>query len=94
MLGIYHDVSLKARPEKVYAAVTTPQGFNAWWTKNCSGRLLAGELFNFYFSEAYISALRSLSKVTKTACSALNMQAGQQRHRTIEEQIIAGQSIS
>lgn len=53
MLGIYHDIEIKNSIDKIMAAVTTPEGFNSWWTLRCSGQPQVGELFNFYFSPDY-----------------------------------------
>jgi len=44
---------MKASVAEVYDAVTTPAGFNAWWTVDCKGKIAEGEIFNFYFSEDY-----------------------------------------
>ena len=53
MLGIYHDIEIKGAAKQIMEAVTTPEGFNSWWTLKCSGDINVGALFNFYFSPDY-----------------------------------------
>ena len=38
MPTIYHDFWINTTIEKVFEAVSTPQGLNNWWTKRCSGK--------------------------------------------------------
>lgn len=49
MADIYHDFPIKAPPERVYDAVSTPRGLDAWWTKRSSGRAVEGEEFVLWF---------------------------------------------
>lgn len=44
---------IKATKEKIFEAVSTPDGFNNWWTKRCNGIPELGAEYNFYFSESY-----------------------------------------
>ena len=34
-MDITHNLNIKASPETVYNAVSTHQGINGWWSKNC-----------------------------------------------------------
>ncbi len=53
MIGIYHDLTIISSAEKIMTAVVTPEGFNSWWTKECSGNPVVGEIYNFYFDDEY-----------------------------------------
>jgi len=53
MLGIYHDLQIKGDIKHILTAVTTPEGFDSWWTNKCSGKKVVGEIFNFHFSADY-----------------------------------------
>lgn len=44
---------IKSSQEKIFEAISTPEGFNNWWTKECSGIPKLDAEFNFYFSEEY-----------------------------------------
>lgn len=72
---MYHDILLHAHKEKIFEAISTPHGFNAWWTQSCSGRLLEGELFNFGFGDkfswwAYVAEVLKDKKVSYEFCDA------------------------
>jgi uncharacterized protein YndB with AHSA1/START domain len=32
MADLLHQIDIKASPQQVYAALTTPSGFAGWWT--------------------------------------------------------------
>jgi uncharacterized protein YndB with AHSA1/START domain len=49
MADIYHDFPIKAPRERVYEAVSTPRGLDAWWTKRSSGRAVVGEEYVLWF---------------------------------------------
>lgn len=49
MADIYHDFPIKAPRERVYEAVSTPRGLDAWWTKRSSGRAVVGEEYALWF---------------------------------------------
>ncbi|HMA43615.1 MAG TPA: SRPBCC domain-containing protein [Gemmatimonadales bacterium] len=53
MADIYHDLPIKAPPERVYAAVSTPQGLDAWWTKRSSGRPSEGMEYELWFGPEF-----------------------------------------
>lgn len=53
MPGIYHDVTINAPPERVFAAVTHPEELNQWWTLHCEGRPESGARYRFYFGPQY-----------------------------------------
>ncbi|WP_282162244.1 SRPBCC family protein [Ulvibacterium marinum] len=35
-MDITHNLHIKAKPEKIYLAVTTKNGISGWWSKDCS----------------------------------------------------------
>ncbi len=38
MPDIFHDFPVKVYPDRVFEAISTPRGLDAWWTKKSSGR--------------------------------------------------------
>jgi len=75
MFSIHHEIDISGPRAAIMKAISTPDGINAWWTKRCSGRLLVGELFNFYFSDdyswwAYVSEYVEDKKVAYEMCDA------------------------
>jgi len=53
MFSILHDIEIQASPKLIFEMVTTPAGFNRWWTLKCSGILALSETYNFHFSEEF-----------------------------------------
>ncbi|MDI9311604.1 MAG: SRPBCC domain-containing protein [Limnohabitans sp.] len=53
MPTIYHDFWINTTIEKVFEAVSTPQGLNNWWTKRCSGKCELKSEYNLYFTDEY-----------------------------------------
>jgi uncharacterized protein YndB with AHSA1/START domain len=49
MLSIFHDFPIKAPVETVFAAMTTPEGLDCWWTKHARGQPALGEEYELYF---------------------------------------------
>jgi uncharacterized protein YndB with AHSA1/START domain len=50
MVDILHRVGVKsASPDDVYAALTTPDGLSAWWTKDTQGDGEVGGVLQFRF---------------------------------------------
>ncbi len=52
MFEILHRVGIKASPEKVYAALATPQGIAGWWTTETRGDDKVGGMLHFRFTAA------------------------------------------
>lgn len=53
MADIYHDFPIQAPPERVYEAVSTPGGLDAWWTKRSAGTPSAGAEYELWFGPEY-----------------------------------------
>ena len=53
MPDILHDFPVFAPVEKVFEAITTPSGLNAWWTKTCAGDPIEGSEYDLGFGEGY-----------------------------------------
>jgi uncharacterized protein YndB with AHSA1/START domain len=53
MADIYHDFPIKASPQQVYAAISTPQGLNAWWTKRSAGGATVGAEWELWFGATF-----------------------------------------
>jgi uncharacterized protein YndB with AHSA1/START domain len=53
MADIYHDFPIRAPAERVYEAVSTPQGLDAWWTKRAVGQPTLGAVYELWFGPNY-----------------------------------------
>ena len=49
MPDILHRVGIKSSPEKIYGALTTPEGLAAWWTSDTVGNCGVGGVIQFRF---------------------------------------------
>ncbi|HEY0062847.1 MAG TPA: SRPBCC domain-containing protein [Telluria sp.] len=47
------SVTMAARPEAVYAALTTIAGLRNWWTQDCDGSTAVGGTIHFRFGACY-----------------------------------------
>ena len=53
MADIYHDFPINAPLQRVYEAVSTPQGLDAWWTQRCTGQPVEGAEYELGFGPGY-----------------------------------------
>lgn len=53
MADIVHDFPVKGTIEKVFQAVSTSSGLDAWWTKRSSGEPKLGASYNLWFGPFY-----------------------------------------
>ena len=53
MADILHDLPIKATPEAVFRAVSTPVGLDRWWTKRSAGQARPGAEYELWFGPAY-----------------------------------------
>ncbi len=53
MPDIYLDFSIRAPLERVFEAISTPAGLDAWWTKSCSGKPQLGEFYVLGFGPEF-----------------------------------------
>ncbi|MFC2085706.1 SRPBCC domain-containing protein [Bacteroidota bacterium] len=53
MADILHDFPVFAPIEKVFEAVTTPDGINAWWSLTCDGKATPGSFYDLDFGDGY-----------------------------------------
>jgi uncharacterized protein YndB with AHSA1/START domain len=44
---------VKARPEKVFERVSTPEGIDSWWSHDCTGKPAVGEKYHLGFAPEY-----------------------------------------
>lgn len=51
MADILHLVTIKARPENVYRALTEQAGLAGWWTENVSAEPVVGSVAQFRFGD-------------------------------------------
>jgi hypothetical protein len=42
MSDIFHDFPVKTTVDRVFQAISTPEGLDCWWTKNSSGQPTKG----------------------------------------------------
>ncbi len=53
MADIYHDFPIKAPLERVFQAVSTPQGLDCWWTKRSEGKPVEETEYELWFGPEY-----------------------------------------
>lgn len=53
MPDIVHQLSIHAPPARVFPAVSTPAGLDAWWTKRSAGEAREGAEFTLWFGPEY-----------------------------------------
>jgi uncharacterized protein YndB with AHSA1/START domain len=66
MPDIFHDFPIKATPHRVYEAISTPQGLDAWWTKRSAGAATEGSEWQLWFGPKFDWRAR----VTRAAAQA------------------------
>ena len=49
MADIYHDFPIKAPLDRVFQAVSTPQGLDCWWTKRSKGKPVEKAEYELWF---------------------------------------------
>ncbi len=54
MPHILHRFPIKQSAKRVFAAVSTSEGLNAWWTKDCTGHAELGAEYVLDFGPGYI----------------------------------------
>lgn len=53
MADILQDFPIKAAPERVFEAISTPDGLSQWWTKRSAGRPAVGAEYELWFGPDY-----------------------------------------
>ena len=53
MPDIFHTLSIKASPPKVFEAISTAQGLSSWWTKESTGNPGLNEQYSLFFAPEY-----------------------------------------
>ena len=53
MPDIFQDLPIKASAQKVFQAVASPAGLDAWWTKTSSGQAEKGAQYDLGFGPGY-----------------------------------------
>ena len=53
MADIYHDFPINAPLQRVYDAISTPRGLDAWWTQTSNGQPVAGAEYDLGFGPGY-----------------------------------------
>lgn len=53
MPDIFHQFPIKASAQRVFDAVSTPAGLDAWWTLSSAGQAEPGAEFQLYFGPEY-----------------------------------------
>jgi len=53
MPDIFHDFPIKAPIDRVFRAVSTPEGLDTWWTKRSAGTAQEGTEYELWFAPEY-----------------------------------------
>ena len=53
MADILHRFPIHASAERVFEAITSPKGLDAWWTLESQGQPTVGTSYRFYFDPQY-----------------------------------------
>ncbi len=53
MADIVHNFPIKGSPDKVFDAISSPQGLNSWWSDSCEATPGDGALYQFGFGPGY-----------------------------------------
>jgi uncharacterized protein YndB with AHSA1/START domain len=53
MADIFHDFHVKAPVERVFEAISTPDGLDCWWTRKSAGQPSLGEEYELWFGPQY-----------------------------------------
>ncbi len=53
MPDIHHQFQIKSEPGKVFQALSSPTGLNAWWTLESTGIPQLSETYRFYFGPEF-----------------------------------------
>ncbi len=53
MADIYHDFLINASPQRVFKAISTSEGLQSWWTKNCDATPAEGAPYTLGFGPEY-----------------------------------------
>jgi len=56
MSDILHRIGIDAKPENVFAPLTTIEGLRGWWVSNTNGNAAHGGLINFGFCDMQVIA--------------------------------------
>jgi uncharacterized protein YndB with AHSA1/START domain len=56
MSDILHRVGIDAKPDKVFAALTTIEGLRGWWVSTTTGNAAKGGTINFGFCDMQVIA--------------------------------------
>ena len=53
MPDIFHTFPINTSAERVFRAISTPEGLDCWWTKSANGKVGLGEVYDLFFGEGY-----------------------------------------
>ena len=51
MPSIHHLLTIEASAERVFKAITTPEGLCSWWTTEAAGQPTLGAEYQFFFTK-------------------------------------------
>ena len=58
MPNIRHQLIIEASPEKIYNAITTPEGLSAWWTPDAKAKPEVDSIARFPFGPDYFKEMK------------------------------------
>ena len=53
MPDIFQDFPVKAPPDRVYQAISSPTGLDNWWTQRSNGKPIEGTQYELWFGPQY-----------------------------------------
>ena len=53
MVDTFQDLPIKAPPDRVYQAISTPEELDRWWTKRSAGKPVEGAQYELWFGPEY-----------------------------------------
>lgn len=51
MPSIHHLLTIKAPAERIFQAISTPEGLCSWWTTEAAGQPILGAEYQFFFTK-------------------------------------------
>jgi uncharacterized protein YndB with AHSA1/START domain len=53
MADIFHELPIRASRDRVFRAISSPEGLDTWWTKTSAGRAEVGAIYDLGFGPEY-----------------------------------------
>ncbi len=53
MADIYHDFPIRASADRVFDAISSPEGLSVWWTRRATGEPVKDSTYELFFGPGY-----------------------------------------